>query len=126
MVSGRSAKINGRNVETGSDQPRAVLAYDLAFLHTVHEFDNSFTAPMVIDSPNQQDQDKVNVAAVVKLIVENIPESGQTILGSVSLHGVSPGNAKVYEFTEKLSVLRASEFETASARMAPLIQKAVL
>lgn len=46
------AKINGRIVETGSDQPRAVLAYDLAFLHTIHEFGNSFTAPMVIDSPN--------------------------------------------------------------------------
>jgi hypothetical protein len=80
---------------------------------------------MVIDSPNQQDQDEVNVAAMVKLIVENIPKTGQTILGSVSLHGVSPGDAEVYEFKEKLSVLRASEFEVVSARMAPLIQKTI-
>jgi chromosome segregation ATPase len=119
------SKINGRIDETGSDQPRAVLAYDLAFLHAIHEFGNSFTAPMVIDSPNQQDQDEVNVAAMVKLIVENIPEAGQTILGSVSLHGVSPGDAEVYEFTEKLSVLRAAEFEAVSERMAPLIQKTI-
>jgi chromosome segregation ATPase len=119
------AKINGRIVETGSDQPRAVLAHDLAFLHTIHKFGNSFTAPMVIDSPNQQDQDNVNVAAMVKLIIENIPEGGQTILGSVGLHGVSPGDAKVVEFTEKLSVLRASEFEAVSARMAPFVQKTI-
>lgn len=119
------AKINGRIVETGSDQPRAVLAYNLALLHTIHKFGNSFTAPMVIDSPNQQDQDEVNVAAMVKLIVKNIPEGGQTILGSVEMHGVSPGDAKVYEFTEKLSVLLTSEFEAVSARIAPFIQKAI-
>lgn len=62
---------------------------------------------------------------MIKLIVENIPKLGQSILGSVILHGVSPGDAKVYEFTEKLSVLRASEFETVSARMAPLIQRTI-
>ncbi|HEX5933694.1 MAG TPA: hypothetical protein VFY63_05980, partial [Pseudorhizobium sp.] len=118
-------KINGRIVETGSDQPRAVLAYDLALLHTINEYGNSFTAPMIIDSPNQQDQDEVNVAAMIKLIVENIPDGGQTILGSVGLHGIDPGNGMVIEFTEKLSVLQADEFDAVNDRMIPLIQKAI-
>jgi len=118
-------KINATIIETGSDAPRAVLAYDLAFLHTIHEFGNSFTAPMVIDSPNQQDQDAKNVAAMISLIVNNIPDEGQTILGSVELHGISPGEAKVYEFKEKLSILTTSEFHIVSARMDPLILKVI-
>ena len=118
-------KINGRIVETGSDQPRAILAYDLALLHTIHKFGQSFTAPMVIDSPNQQDQDDVNVRAMIKLIVGNIPNGGQMVLGSVDMHGVDAGDAKIIEFHEKLSVLTASEFDAVNARMAPLIQKIV-
>lgn len=118
-------KINPRIVETGSDLPRAVLAYDLALLHTIHRYGNSFTAPMVIDSPNQQDQDKINVAAMIKLIVDNIPDGGQMILGSVEMHGIDPEDASVIEFTEKLSVLRASEFEAVNASMTPFIRQAI-
>lgn len=118
-------KINGRIVETGSDQPRAVLAYDLALLHTIHEFGQAFTAPMVIDSPNQQDQDEVNVAAMIELIVGQIPEGGQTILGSVGLHGISPSDAKVIEFTQKLSVLQATEYQAVNDRMTPFIEKTI-
>jgi hypothetical protein len=118
-------KINGRIVETGSDQPRAVLAYDLALLYTINKYGKSFMAPMVIDSPNQQDQDEVNVAAMIKLIVENIPDNGQTILGSVGLHGIDPGDGMVIEFTEKHSVLQADEFDVVNDRMIPLIQKAI-
>jgi hypothetical protein len=80
---------------------------------------------MVIDSPNQQDQDKVNVAAMIKLIVENIPAGGQAILGSVEMHGIAPQDAKTITLTEKLSVLRASDFDAVDARMRPLIQKQI-
>lgn len=118
-------RINGRIVETGSDQPRAVLAYDLALLHTINEYGNSFMAPMIIDSPNQQDQDDVNVAAMIKLIIGNIPDKGQTILGSVGLHGIDPGDSTVIEFTEKLSVLQGEEFDAVNERMIPLIQQMI-
>jgi hypothetical protein len=40
--------------ETGSDQPRALLAYYYAFAHTVREFSSALTAPLVFDSPERR------------------------------------------------------------------------
>ena len=94
-------------------------------MHTIHEFGRSFTAPMVIDSPNQQDQDDVNVKAMIELIVQNVPKGGQMVLGSVDMHGVKAGDAKIIEFHEKLSVLTASEFDAVDSRMEPLIRKVI-
>ncbi|AUW43863.1 hypothetical protein CUJ84_Chr003527 [Rhizobium leguminosarum] len=111
------SKINGRISDTGSDQPRAVLAYDLAFLKTIYEFKGSFTAPMILDSPNQQDQDAANVAAMIKLIISERPDTGQTILGTVSMHGVEVDDGLVLEFDQKLSVLRPEEFDGMNDRM---------
>ncbi|MEW9614641.1 hypothetical protein AB3G45_12515 [Shinella sp. S4-D37] len=117
------SKINGRISDTGSDQPRAVLAYDLALLRTIYEFEGSFTAPMVFDSPNQQDQDAANVAAMIKLIISERPETGQTILGTVSMHGVEVKDGDVLEFSQKLSVLRAEEFDLMNDRMQPFFNQ---
>lgn len=117
------SKINGRISDTGSDQPRAVLAYDLALLRTIYEFEGSFTAPMVLDSPNQQDQDAANVAAMIKLIISERPGTGQTILGTVSMHGVDVKDGEVLEFDQKLSVLRPEEFDAISGRMQPFFNQ---
>jgi len=117
------SKINGRISDTGSDQPRAVLAYDLALLRTIYEFEGSFTAPMVLDSPNQQDQDSANVAAMIRLIISERPETGQTILGTVSMHGVEVKDGDVVEFDQKLSVLRAEEFDVMNDRMQPFFDQ---
>ncbi|MDN3712913.1 hypothetical protein QWZ10_16290 [Paracoccus cavernae] len=50
-------KLPARISETGSDLPRSILAYYLAIINTMNEFSTSFFGPIVIDSPNQQDQD---------------------------------------------------------------------
>jgi hypothetical protein len=117
------SKINGRISDTGSDQPRAVLAYDLALLKTIYEFKGSFTAPMVLDSPNQQDQDEANVAEMIKLIISERPENGQTILATVSMHGVEVEDGSVLEFDQKLTVLKGEEFDTMNNRMHPLFNQ---
>ncbi|KIZ32710.1 hypothetical protein OO18_29515, partial [Raoultella ornithinolytica] len=61
-------KLPARISETGSDLPRTILAYFLAILNTVNQFSTSFFAPVVIDSPNQQDQDVKNVRSMIDLI----------------------------------------------------------
>lgn len=78
-----ASKIIRKVNDTLSDQPRAVLAYYLAFMRTIFKFSSALTAPMIIDSPNQQDQDATNVAAMIALIFSSRPEFGQTILGTV-------------------------------------------
>ncbi|PSH65160.1 ATP-binding protein [Phyllobacterium sophorae] len=119
-------KIDRKIHDTGSDQPRAVLAYYLALMRTIFEFSKSLTAPMVIDSPNQQDQDASNVAAMIDLIFSSRPDNGQTILGTVSLHDQNVSDGKVIVFEDKNAVLVASEYEEVSNRFRPFFDKMVL
>lgn len=116
------SKITGRIVETGSEQPRLLLAYELALLATIQEFSTAFTAPMVIDSPNQQDQDDANARSMLSLIIDSRHPNGQTILGTVSMHGIDPGDCRVIEFDQKRSVLQAEEFESVAASFRPVLE----
>ncbi|WP_066721965.1 ATP-binding protein [Sphingomonas pituitosa] len=111
------AKIN----ETGSDLPCAILAYYLAVLHTVQEHSSALFAPMVVDSPNQQDQDEKNVANMIDLLIEQPPPNSQLILGTVSMHGRAVKVGSVIEFDEKYSVLQADQFAAVNASMAPFL-----
>jgi hypothetical protein len=78
---------------------------------------------MVLDSPNQQDQDEANVAEMIKLIISERPENGQTILATVSMHGVEVEDGSVLEFDQKLTVLKGEEFDTMNNRMHPLFNQ---
>ena len=116
-------RIPARVAETGSDLPRAILAYFLAILATIHQHSTALFAPIVIDSPNQQDQDPKNVAAMIDLIIASRPDDAQTILGTVSLHGRQIEEGLVIEFTKKLSVLRENEYEGVLTAMQPLMDQ---
>ena len=117
-------KLPARISETGSDLPRSILAYFLAILNTINEFSTSFLGPVVIDSPNQQDQDAKNVGAMIDLIVKAVPDDAQVILGTVSLHDQTFEDADIIEFTDKLQVLRPDEFESVQATLKPLMDMA--
>lgn len=117
-------KLPARISETGSDLPRSILAYCLAVLNTINAFSTSFFGPIVIDSPNQQDQDANNVGAMIDLIVKAVPDDAQVILGTVSLHDQSFDDAEIIEFTDKLQVLRADEFESVLATLQPFMDQA--
>lgn len=116
-------KIPARIDETGSDLPRAVLAYFLATIQTISEYSTSLFAPIVIDSPNQQDQDDINVAKMIDLIISERPEQAQVILGTVSLHGREIENGSIIDLTEKKSVLNSANFESVSASIRPFLKQ---
>ena len=106
----------------GSDTPRALLAYYYAILYTAKEFTTLPLFPLIIDSPNQQDQDATNRHKIIKFIFENTPDEYQLILGTVDLHGVdydghtiSPG--------KKLKLLDQDEYDDCYGVIAPLIDK---
>ncbi len=114
-------KISGNIVETGSEQPRLLLSYVLALADTIQKFTTAFTAPLVIDSPVQQEQDMSNAPAIIRQVIARRPNGGQTIVGTISLHGNVPEEAEIVTFTEKRSVLRAAEYEAISEKMTPLL-----
>ena len=111
--------------DTGSDLPRSILAYFLAIVKTIYTHSTSVLAPIIIDSPNQQDQDKVNVGSMIDLIVLSRPEFGQVILGTVSLHDRAIKSGKIIEFTEKESVLREDEYDSVLASILPYRNKLI-
>ncbi len=107
--------------DTGSDQPRAVLAYDLAFVSTLEKFSSSVSAPIVIDSPNQQDQDTKNARAMMSLIFSERPSKAQLILGTVSLHGAQTSGL-VVKLEEKSTLLKKSHFNSVESEIAPFLE----
>ncbi|MBN8765312.1 MAG: hypothetical protein J0I76_03170 [Thiobacillus sp.] len=65
---------------TGSSLPRAILAYQYAIIHTAKEKGDAKLFPIVVDSPNQQAQDKENLERILKFILNRTPTDQQLVL----------------------------------------------
>lgn len=104
----------------GSDTPRALLAYYYAILFTSKEFTSLPIFPLVIDSPNQQDQDAVNRNKIINFIFRNTPSEYQLILGTVDLHGFDYDGHTISPMT-KLGLLDRDEFEESYNKISPLL-----
>lgn len=105
-----------------SDLPRALLAYYFAILHTMSEGSRRTTAPIIIDSPVQQDQDAENAARIIDFALRRRPADAQLILGTVSLHGTKY-EGHVIETTTKYELLSKGEYERVNAEFTPLYQR---
>ncbi len=102
--------INSSIEESGSDLPRAVLAYFFAALSAIQENGNATYFPIVIDAPNQQEQDPVNLKKMLNFILTNLPEGKQLVLGLVDDAGINFGG-KVIIFDKKYSVLNEESYK---------------
>lgn len=65
---------------SGSGLPRTILAYHFAILHTALEKGDVNLFPIVIDSPNQQGQDKEHLSQMLNFIVKKAPNNQQLLL----------------------------------------------
>lgn len=106
--------------ETGSDLPRAMLAFYFSYLLTVRRFSSATFCPIVMDEPNQQGQDDENLPKMIQFILDEQPMGSQLILGLESLHGVEP-KGKTIELGVKNRLLLTEEFESVSDIVAPLL-----
>lgn len=120
----RYKKIDCKINESGSDGPRGILAYLFAILHTIHEHTSSVFCPIVLDSPNQQDQDESNLPRILKFIRSKQPEPSQLILAVVDDLDVDFGGA-VIEFDEKYGVLKENQFGKSADRIRPMIDQMI-
>jgi hypothetical protein len=104
--------------ETGSDRPRAILAYMFAILDLIQSSNNTPDCPIILDSPKQQDQDDVNHALMLEFIRDQRPKGSQLILCLVDDNGVDFGG-EVVQLTEKLWVLNADDYVQLAKAIAP-------
>lgn len=102
-------QIHSKIRETGSDLPRSLLAYYFSILKVMREYSTSIFCPVVIDSPNQQEQDNQNAHIIYEFIKKNMPAKSQLILGTVNTQRVRFGG-KIINLSKKWSVLLPKEF----------------
>ncbi|MVM36524.1 hypothetical protein GO730_00690 [Spirosoma sp. HMF3257] len=110
------------NVETGSSKPRALIAYYFTFFFLMEKYSTTTYCPIVIDSPNQQDQDKENIDQILNFINSNQPDSSQLILGVAELYGAD-FNCQIIELKEKYSLLQLADYEEINEELAPYFDK---
>ena len=109
-----------RNNALGSDLPRALLAQYFALLHTMKKFGGTKIFPLIIDSPQQQEQDSSNLDAIFEFIFTKTLDGQQLILGTISTQALSseiiPEDVnRITISDEKYSVLRRDQFSEAIA-----------
>ncbi len=110
--------------ETGSDQSRALLAFYLSAVHTISAHSTSTICPLVIDSPNQQDQDDASYERIRTAIRDRRPKHSQLVLALADDKGTDFGGT-VIELDKKLSLLRKSEYEDVKNELIPLYENAL-
>jgi hypothetical protein len=115
--------VHSRITEQGSDLPRALLAYYFAILHVMTKHSTSTFCPMVIDSPNQQDQDRTNMVRMLNFIRDKRSADSQLILGLVDQFGVDFGG-DVIELEDKHQLLSDDDYEDLSGELSELIMGA--
>lgn len=111
-------RVWSRITETGSDLPRALLAYYYSVLHMTRDRSAAAYCSIVMDSPNQQDQDRSNYIKMLEFIRDERPKDSQLVLGLVDSLGVDFGGT-VIELTDERQLLQDSQFDDVSAEMEP-------
>ncbi|PHC13448.1 hypothetical protein [Bacillus toyonensis] len=97
--------------EQGSHQPRALLAYYLSILKLIESHSTSTLCPIVIDSPNQQDQSEENLNKMLTNILNDRPKNSQLILAVVEKPNVDiKGSHKMINFTSEHQLLDEKEY----------------
>lgn len=119
MTDTGKAKLTSRPKLSGSGGPRSVLAYYAALWAACYSEKGSFSVPLVIDSPNQQGQDYINLPKVISFLSDKLPQEAQLILGS-EIDTDQPFDQKI-ELTEQYKLLSESDFDEAEATIGPLV-----
>ncbi|WP_250621696.1 hypothetical protein [Acinetobacter pittii] len=63
-----------------AESTRGLLAYYYAVLKQIHTAENEIFAPIIIDTPNQQEQADFNYSKIINFIEQNTPDSAQLII----------------------------------------------
>lgn len=108
--------------ETGSALPRALIAYYYSFFNLMRDFSTTTFCPLLIDAPNQGDQDIKHIDDIMKFINENQPKDTQMILGISEDFGVN-FNCKVELLTEPYSLLNEQQYDAVLSEMQPKLEK---
>jgi len=81
---------------------RAILAYYLTIFSMVEMFGNEVKSPLVIDTPNQQEQSHTNYEKIVEMLTDDLLTKNQVIMSAMENEQLSP-------FMEKAQIITLDE-----------------
>lgn len=113
-------KLGSRPALSGSGGPRSILAYYSALWSVCFGKYGSFKIPIVIDSPNQQGQDHINLPKVLSYVANDLPDT-QIILSSEV--DIAEKFDKEIRLSEQYSVLQEGPFELLNVIVEPLLKE---
>jgi len=106
--------------ESGSDKPRALLAFYFAILKTIEKYSTTTFCPVVIDSARQQEQDTENWTKMLEFMRDNRSSDNQMIVGLVDDLDIPLGGT-VIELTDERQLLQADQYSAVAKRFRPFI-----
>lgn len=106
---------------SGSGGPRLLLAYYAAIWKICLREGLNASIPVVIDSPNQQDQDDVNLHVVLEFIADSLPASMQLIV-CVTKQSDAPLDQTIV-FDKKYSLLQSEAYDDIESEIGPLYRQ---
>lgn len=104
----------------GSSLPRALLAYQFAILKLMDEFSGSAPCPIVIDSPNQQDQDSESLDRIFAFLQGFQSKSSQVIIAFANVSDTQ-FSGDVVHLEGFRALLRPEEYVDVAAEVRPLL-----
>lgn len=117
----KNMQLASRPSLSGSGGPRSILAYYAAIWRTVQGKSGTYDVPVVIDSPNQQAQDDLNLPAVLSFIAKDLPTGMQLIVGLETPTNFSFDREVI--LTQKYGMLIETDWESTLALVTPLLRK---
>lgn len=113
--------LTSRPNRSGSGGPRLLLAYYAALWKVCNGEQMGMSIPVVIDSPNQQDQDDLNLHVVLGFIAESLPDSMQLIV-CVTKHSDAYLD-RTTVFDKKYSMLLPEFYDEVESDVEPLYRQ---
>lgn len=98
---------------------RAILAYYLAVFTTVTKFGYGVVAPLIIDTPRQQEQSDFNYEKIVGFLTTNTPKEAQIILCAMD-------NPILEPFKNSANIIRLDNSKLLSTKMYEKVRKVFL
>ncbi|WP_426396443.1 hypothetical protein ACN9M1_00430 [Ralstonia sp. R-29] len=120
VIDASKMKLTSRPDLSGSGGPRSILAYYSALWRTCQGVAGTYSVPIVIDSPNQQAQDDINLPAVLKFIAEKLPTGMQLIVGLEN--PTEFAFDRVFQLTTKYSLLGEEDWDRVREVVEPMLK----
>jgi len=117
-------KLNKRPNDSGSPGPRSVIAYYGALWSTIQNEKHELPSPLVIDSPNQNAQDRANLVRVMAVLANKTPKDAQVILCAEEMSDEFDADFTII-LSEKRNLLHNAYMSKVSAEVFPLVELAI-